>query len=243
MNSTREAQENLGELFIMGFSGLELGAETASFIRNSRIGGIILFSPNYDSPAQAAELANEIQDCSSGLPLWIAVDHEGGRVQRFKKSFTRIPEAADIAATGSPQLAYEISSLMAHELGAVGVNLNFCPVADIHTNPKNPVIGDRAFAEKADDVARLGRTMFDPIITLQDAAGKTVAAASTLEKDARSATGATIDAATSVGKRVAERAKAAGVTSVVFDRGGFLFHGRVKALADAARRRIGVLNG
>lgn len=159
MNSTREAQENLGELFIMGFSGLELGSETASFIRDSRIGGIILFSPNYDSPAQAAELANEIQDCSSGLPLWIAVDHEGGRVQRFKKSFTRIPEAADIAATGSPQLAYEISSLMARELAAVGVNLNFCPVADIHTNPKNPVIGPRAFGSTEEQVSKFVTAM------------------------------------------------------------------------------------
>jgi large subunit ribosomal protein L18 len=82
-------------------------------------------------------------------------------------------------------------------------------------------------------VHRSGRHIYAQVI--DDTAGKTVAAASTLEKDVRSKTGATIDAATSVGQRVAERAKAAGVTSVVFDRGGFLFHGRVKALADAAR--------
>ena len=82
-------------------------------------------------------------------------------------------------------------------------------------------------------VHRSGRHIYAQVI--DDAAGKTVAAASTLEKDARATTGATMDAATSVGQRVAERAKAAGVTSVVFDRGGFLFHGRVKALADAAR--------
>ena len=70
---------------------------------------------------------------------------------------------------------------------------------------------------------------------IDDAAGKTVASASTLEKDVRGQTGATAAAAADVGKRVAEKAKAAGVTRVVFDRGGFLFHGRVKALADAAR--------
>ena len=70
---------------------------------------------------------------------------------------------------------------------------------------------------------------------IDDAAGRTLAAASTLEKDVRSTTGATKDAASEVGKRLAERAKAAGVTSVVFDRGGFLFHGSVKALADGAR--------
>ena len=62
-----------------------------------------------------------------------------------------------------------------------------------------------------------------------------MASASTLEKDARAKTGATVASAQEVGRKLAERAKAAGVTSVVFDRGGFLFHGRVKALADAAR--------
>ena len=70
---------------------------------------------------------------------------------------------------------------------------------------------------------------------IDDENGVTIAAASTLEKDVREASGATKDAAAAVGKRVAERAKAAGVSKVVFDRGGFLFHGRVKALADGAR--------
>ncbi len=82
-------------------------------------------------------------------------------------------------------------------------------------------------------VHRSGRHIYAQII--DDAAGKTVASASSLEKDARASTGATCDAAASVGKAVAERAKKAGVSKVVFDRGGFLFHGRVKALADAAR--------
>ncbi len=70
---------------------------------------------------------------------------------------------------------------------------------------------------------------------IDDNAGTTIASASTLEKDARDATGATVAAATEVGKRLAERTKAAGVTTVVFDRGGFLFHGRVRALAEGAR--------
>ena len=82
-------------------------------------------------------------------------------------------------------------------------------------------------------VHRSGRHIYVQVI--DDAAGKTVASASTLEKDARDTSGANVDAASSVGKRIAERASAAGVTQVVFDRGGFLFHGRVKALADAAR--------
>ena len=82
-------------------------------------------------------------------------------------------------------------------------------------------------------IHRSGRHIYAQVI--DDAAGRTVASASTLEKDVRDTSGANIDAASAVGKRVAEAAVAAGVTKVVFDRGGFLFHGRVKALAEAAR--------
>ena len=82
-------------------------------------------------------------------------------------------------------------------------------------------------------VHRSGRHIYAQVI--DDTQGVTVAAASTLEKDARARTGATVASAQDVGRRIAERAKAAGITRVVFDRGGFLFHGRVKALADAAR--------
>ena len=82
-------------------------------------------------------------------------------------------------------------------------------------------------------VHRSGKHIYAQVI--DDAEGRTIASASTLEKDARGQSGANIAAATEVGKRVAEAARQAGITKVVFDRGGFLFHGRVKALADAAR--------
>ena len=82
-------------------------------------------------------------------------------------------------------------------------------------------------------VHRSGRHIYAQLI--DDAAGKTLASASTLDKDVRGKTGATTAAAADVGKRLADAAKKAGVTQVVFDRGGFLFHGRIKALADAAR--------
>ena len=82
-------------------------------------------------------------------------------------------------------------------------------------------------------VHRSGRHIYAQII--KDDEGRTVAAASTLDKDVRGKVGATVESAQDVGRRLAERARAAGVTRVVFDRGGFIFHGRVKALADAAR--------
>ena len=92
---------------------------------------------------------------------------------------------------------------------------------------------NRAAGKPRLSVHRSGRHIYAQVI--DDTAGKTLAAASTLDKDLKGKTGATKDGAAQVGRTLAERAKAAGVSRVVFDRGGFLFHGRVKALADAAR--------
>ncbi|HVL79344.1 MAG TPA: 50S ribosomal protein L18 [Sphingomicrobium sp.] len=92
---------------------------------------------------------------------------------------------------------------------------------------------ERASGKPRLSVHRSGRHIYAQVI--DDSAGTTIAAASTLDKELKGKTGATRDGAAAVGKALAERARKAGVSSVVFDRGGFLFHGRVKALADAAR--------
>ena len=91
----------------------------------------------------------------------------------------------------------------------------------------------RAAGKPRLSVHRSGRHIYAQVI--DDAAGVTIASASTLDKDLKGKTGATKEGAAAVGKTLAERARKAGVSAVVFDRGGFLFHGRVKALADAAR--------
>ena len=91
----------------------------------------------------------------------------------------------------------------------------------------------RAAGKPRLSVHRSGRHIYAQVI--DDVAGRTIASASTLDKDLKGKSAATCDGAAQVGKTVAERAVAAGVSRVVFDRGGFLFHGRVKALADAAR--------
>jgi large subunit ribosomal protein L18 len=92
---------------------------------------------------------------------------------------------------------------------------------------------DVASAKPRLSVHRSGRHIYAQVI--DDSAGKTLAAASTLDKDLKTKSPATREGAAAVGKAIAEKAKKAGVSAVVFDRGGFLFHGRVKALADAAR--------
>ncbi len=91
----------------------------------------------------------------------------------------------------------------------------------------------RASGKPRLSVHRSGRHIYAQVI--DDNAGKTLASASTLDKDLKDKPGASREGAAEVGKAIAERARQAGVSAVVFDRGGFLFHGRVKALADAAR--------
>jgi len=148
-------EDRLGELLLTGFQGLELGEDTQSFLTQAGIGGVILFAHNYESPAQVAELSRQIQSLApSRQPKWISVDQEGGRVQRFKRGFTRIPEAGKIAERAGPKAIYEISQIIARELAAVGINLNFAPVADILTEPSNPVIGSRAWGSTEEAVTR-----------------------------------------------------------------------------------------
>ena len=159
MTSLDEAKLKLGELLITGFDGTELSEETSAFFTQSRVGGVLLFAKNYQNPEQVARLIQQVQECRSELPLWISVDQEGGRVQRFKEPFTLIPPAAKIGATDSPKLAYEIAELMAKELKAVGVNMNFRPIADILTNPSNPVIGDRAYGKDEELVSKMVTAM------------------------------------------------------------------------------------
>jgi beta-N-acetylhexosaminidase len=144
----------LGQLVFTGVSGLSLNQEEKKFIEKEDIGGVILFSKNYESPAQLAELVNSIQVLRKDYPLFIATDHEGGRVVRFKTHFTQFPPMLEIAKLESPKLFFEIATIMADELLACGVNLNLAPVCDIWNNEQNKVIWDRAFGVDHETVSK-----------------------------------------------------------------------------------------
>jgi beta-N-acetylhexosaminidase len=146
----------IGQLLIGSFPGTSISTEFKSLAREFDLGGAILFSRNVDGPEQVAELAGTIEALGRTMPAWVSVDQEGGRVARLKEPFTRWPPMAVLGRAGSETLAHRFGRALARELRAVGITLDYAPVLDIHTNPKNPVIGDRAFAERADDVARLG---------------------------------------------------------------------------------------
>ena len=108
-------------------------------------------------------------------------------------------------------------------------------VSDRRKSRVRKSLRERAFGKPRLSVHRTSKQIYAQVI--DDAAGRTLAAASSLEKTQREGlkTGANVEAAAAIGKLIAERAKAAGVTEVVFDRGQYMYHGRVKALADGAR--------
>ena len=127
-----------------------------SLAREFGLGGVIFFSRNIQEPEQVAELSHDSQALAGELPLWVSVDQEGGRVARLKDPFTVWPPMATLGRSGDPALATRFAAALAAELKAVGITLDYAPVLDIHTNPKNPIIGDRALAESAEGVAKLG---------------------------------------------------------------------------------------
>jgi beta-N-acetylhexosaminidase len=135
---------------------MTISAEMRSLSREFGLVGIILFGRNIEAPEQVAELSHDVQALATDLPLWVSVDQEGGRVARLKKPFTAWPPMATLGRSGDVALAGRFATALAAELRAVGITLDYAPVLDIHTNPKNPVIGDRALAEDAEAVGRLG---------------------------------------------------------------------------------------
>jgi beta-N-acetylhexosaminidase len=145
----------------VGFEGKSLPAELSRWLARGEVGGVVLYSRNIESPAQVRTLCREIRSAAgrgNPFPL-IAVDQEGGRVERFKDPpFTRFPpaRACSLFCCRNETVAEAVGAAIAAELRAVGIDMNFAPVLDVDSNPRNPVIGDRAFSEDPTGAAALG---------------------------------------------------------------------------------------
>jgi beta-N-acetylhexosaminidase len=156
-------RRDIGQLLIGSLPGKTVTPEMRSLAREFSLGGVIFFARNIEAPEQVAELSHDVQGLASSLPLWVSVDQEGGRVARLKAPFTVWPPMATLGRSGDEGLARRFATALATELRAVGITLDYAPVLDIHTNPKNPIIGDRALAEDAASVARLGAAIIDAL--------------------------------------------------------------------------------
>lgn len=144
---------------MVGFDGATPSKEVALVLSKHHAGGVILFSRNIKNPLQVAKLTESLQALSKNGTLLIGVDQEGGRVSRLPKPFTQFPPACVYGQLNDIPLTYKVAEVMAKELTAVGINMNFAPVLDVDTNPDNPVIGNRAFGHTPLLVAEHGLAM------------------------------------------------------------------------------------
>ncbi len=133
---------------MMDVAGTSLSAEDKEILQHPLVGGLILFTRNFHSPEQITDLVTSIRQAAN-KPLLIAVDHEGGRVQRFREGFSQIPAMGDLYPAAkenieaATKLAYQCGALMALEVQAVGIDISFAPVLDV--NGISEVIGLRSF--------------------------------------------------------------------------------------------------
>jgi len=153
-------EELIRQTLVVGFEGITPPPALVDLVARKGLGGIFLFRRNVDSPEQIANLCARFQEAAlaspKGLPLFVGIDHEGGRVTRLSEPFTRFPPAAQLGKKKSPDLCREMGRVMARELRVVGINMNCAPVLDVEGDPRNPVLGDRVFGGDAELVSELG---------------------------------------------------------------------------------------
>jgi beta-N-acetylhexosaminidase len=159
---------DIGQLLWIGFSGP--AAALRGRLERGEAGATIVFKRNLaitvdageercDLDAVAAMTSELHRSAPDGTPALIAIDQEGGVVQRVRAPATRWPAMAALDRFADPEdavIAEAVGRAIGDELAALGFDIDFAPVLDVHTNPANPIIGDRAFGSDAEAVARRG---------------------------------------------------------------------------------------
>lgn len=136
----------IGQLLMAGVAGRTLSDDARHVIADLHVGNVVLMGPNVDSPGQVLALTRELQRLAveaNGVGLLIGTDQEGGLVQRLRgiDGFTLLPDAATVGKVEDADLLRRYGRMMADEMRAVGVTIDFAPVLDVNDNPANPVIG------------------------------------------------------------------------------------------------------
>ncbi len=157
-------RQKVGQLFMVSIGGSALSEGQIQFLQTYQPGAIALFGRNVEgkTPDGVTSYVNSLQatlTAGEGVPLFVAIDHEGGRVQRLLEGFTQFPEPSIIGATGDPTIAEQVGIAMGRELAATGINLNLAPVADLHTRNdmlnSSRVLHHRTFSQDPQQVGEL----------------------------------------------------------------------------------------
>ncbi|MCE2982198.1 MAG: glycoside hydrolase family 3 protein, partial [Parachlamydia sp.] len=155
-------EEKIGQLLMVHFNGREANEEAEKLILETKVGGIIYYTwaNGLDSPEQVRHLSEGLQSLAKrnqhALPLFIAIDQEGGRVSRLTEGFMKMPSQQALGQTGDPERAREAAYRMGLELKEAGINVNLAPVVDINSHPTFSIMGDRSFGCTAEVVAAFG---------------------------------------------------------------------------------------
>lgn len=178
--STPSAWWQPGQLLFVGFEGTTLPRDLARLIGQGRIGGVILFTRNFvparsdgveegavggraaPDPKAVRALVRSIHEAApADAPVLVAVDQEGGRVQRLRSPWTQWPAMRHLADLADDPSTSAFADALATELLDAGIGLDFTPCVDVDTNPDNPVIGDRSFGRTAEIVIRHARIVIE----------------------------------------------------------------------------------
>lgn len=146
----------VGQLFLGGFMGEEPSQEFKELAKDGIVGGAILFRRNIVNVEQAATFARQLLALPAPSQLMLAIDQEGGRVQRLLSPFPELPPMRKFGEAKKKTLILRAGRLIGECLALVGFQQNYAPVLDVDSNPANPVIGDRSFSRDPATVARMG---------------------------------------------------------------------------------------
>ncbi|MGQ8875158.1 beta-N-acetylhexosaminidase [Paenibacillus sp. TSA_86.1] len=151
-------EEKVGQMILAGVQGTTLDKEAKQMIAGQKVGGIIFYANNVTTLQGTANFVQSIKQANqqNPVPILMSVDQEGGKVSRMPDAVESIPSNRKVGKTNDTNLAQQMGVLLARQIKLAGFNVDFAPVLDINSNPKNPVIGDRSFGTTADLVTRMG---------------------------------------------------------------------------------------
>jgi beta-N-acetylhexosaminidase len=145
-------EEKIGQMMVVGFHGTKTPPHIKEWLNEGKIGGIILFARNIETPEQVRELTKSLHS-EAKYPILIAIDQEGGTVARLREGYTESPGAMALGTVDDPSLTEKVSGILATELRALGINWNLAPAIDITHNINNPSVGTRSLGAEPEHVA------------------------------------------------------------------------------------------
>ena len=153
-----DLSQKLGQMVISEFNGATLSSDLTSLVKQSQISGVLIENKNNNAQTRNQLISlNKAMQGQASIPLFISTDFEGGLVNELRQIIGERASEAAIGATGDPQVAYNAGKSAAHDLTALGLNVNYMPIVDVLTNPNNPGLIDRTFSNNPALVTSMAR--------------------------------------------------------------------------------------